>query len=174
MNWDQKIKETREYALRVDEMSVVFDSFPGASEEKISKLKQKYPFVAEEYLNFLVTTNGMLIDAIVLYGLENDQYISIHEAEKIWNFFRGAGQDWIPIGKDSSGDCFILCPDGRIRCIDNTMDDISEGEIVSDSFSIFLNDFLMGSRYLELYLPYTWKEEDETDWIKYLRSKGWL
>ena len=174
MNWDQKISETQEYAGSADEMIMVFSAYPGASGEMINRLKNKYPFADEEYLDFLKTSNGIVIETIVLYGLNDNQYNSMHDAEDLWGFVRGVGQDGIPIGHFPSGDCLILCIDGKVRIINYTMTDILEGDIIAESFSTFLNDFLMGSRFLELWLPHIWKEEDETLWTQFLRLKGWL
>lgn len=174
MNWDQKIAKTKEYAQNVREMIMVFSAYPGASGEMIIALKDKYPFVDEEYLDFLKASNGIVIETIVLYGLENDQFISMHKVETRLSSVRGVGQDGIPIGHLPSNDYIILCIDGKVRIINYLMTDLLEGDIIAESFSIFLNDFLMGSRFLELWLPGIWTEEDETDWTRFLRSKGWL
>ena len=174
MTWQSKLEITKKYAPSNPEMVMVFDYTTASCDFFITYLKNKYPFVEEEYLDFLRITDGIYIDTFVIFGSDQSKFSSISKAEVTWNFMTGVGVGFIPIGMYPSGDSIAICSDAKIRLLNYTLNTFLDGPVISSSFSSLMNDFLLGNRFTELFLSHVWSPNDETDWTQYLRQQNWL
>jgi hypothetical protein len=146
----------------------------GASSEFILKLKSRYPFVSEDYLQFLEITDGADI-AQCRFLEEGDfdsiagQYGQIYPKER-----------WMPFGYEAGGDPLLLGNSGKVA--------LGEGKankevfiILANSFSEFLCEVLMGQKYASVFrveqdeYDKFYKEEIEDDpWLAFLVKNQWI
>lgn len=138
--------------------SVAFDYPP---EPKINELKTKYPFLPENYVNFLNVHNGCIIGDFMLYGLDDESSFQIscimelisNSGEKV-----EISQNVYPIGWIGEYPICISLS-GEILMIKSKDDSF---EKIADTFDSFMNDCVFGDRYNDF--------SDDTEIYDYLIS----
>jgi len=146
----------------------------GAPYEFISKLKAEYPFVTEDYIQFLEMTDGA--DIAQCRFLESNNYDSI--APQYGGTY--SKERWMPIGYEAGGDPILLHNSGKIA--------LGEGKsnkesfiYLAENFSDFLCEVIMGPRYASIfrivqdkYDEFYAEELEEDPWLAFLVENGWV
>ena len=173
MSWLEKLDQTRAMLSQNPELAIVFsESLPGASETFIGFLRKEFPFVDEQYLDFLRNTNGVQIDMFVLFGSEESVFPSVIEGLKRWtDVLHGSGA--LPIGEDPSGSCIAMSRDHKIILVSNDPPDPTNTRVLAADFGQFLDEVLMGPRFPQLF-PGSWTVKHENEWTEHMRQQGWL
>jgi hypothetical protein len=173
MAWQDKLQVTRRALADRPEMAIVFDaSSQGASEDFLRTLIASYPFLSQDYLDFLKTTDGLQIDMCVMYGSGMTPFRSIVQAANMWRPILDLSR-FCPIGEDVSGRCFALNCEGEVWRFDHDPPDPANARKLASSFSEFLDNVLMGSRFVELFDGY-WQNRRDNEWTQHMRHQGWL
>jgi len=173
MSWINKFQVTRDASEQNPRLGIVFDSAGPASEVFLASLKERYSFIAEEYLTFLRQSDGAQIWMYVLAGSGESTFPSIDRLIERWNANLGTAALIVPIGEDPSGSCLALTEDGRVVLLDFKMDSPDEAEAIATSFDEFLDKVLMGNKYPSLFIGGL-TPDHENEWTEYLREQGWL
>ena len=171
MTWKEKLALSREDAAKIPEMIICFSEEPGADESFISQIASAFPFVTEDYLDFLRETDGAIMFVFVLFGSDKSWTRTIFDETAAWKYL--IGDAGLVISADAWGNPIVLCNDRRVRLLDFTMEKIQDGLILADSFGSFLSDVLMGDR-LPLLCGGEFPEGYETEWLTHLRRHGWI
>lgn len=172
MTWKEKLAVTREDAARIPEMIMCFHEYPCASEAFIHELRSKFPFVDEEYIEFLRQTDGARFFVFALFGSERSWDRTILGETARWK--REIDDGGVVISADAYGNPIVLCKDRRVRLLDfREIDKMEDGVVLADTFASFLSDVLMGDR-LSLLMGGEIPADFESEWITHLRRHGWL
>jgi hypothetical protein len=132
----------------------------------------QYPFLAQDYLDFLRTVDGLQIDMCCLFGSGATPFPSIPQAITRWSVYLDSTR-FVPIGEDAGGACFALKENGEIWRFDQDPPAPDNPKQLSASFSDFLDNVLMGSRFPELFDGY-WQNRRDNEWSQHMRQHGWL
>jgi len=148
----------------------------GVSNIFIDNLKVNYPFITNDYLEFLEITDGADIAQCVFFGVDDFDssarlYVDVFSKE-----------DWMPFAYEAGGDPLLLHKNGKIFLGDGKSN--KESFIfLANSFSDFLCDVLMGQRYASIFRIEEiehhkfYKEEledDENPWLTFLVNNKWI
>jgi hypothetical protein len=172
MAWGDKLEITRAALSEKPELAIAFSDAKGASEQFVESLRRELPFVDNAYLDFLRATDGVQIDMFVLFGSGGSEFTSLTEGTKRWGpLLEGTG--WLPIGEDPSGGCIAITQEGRIVLLHLSMPEPNHAKEVAEGFSEFLDEILMGPRFVELF-PGEWTNEHENEWTQHMREQGWM
>lgn len=132
--------------------------------EELSSLTRKYPFLDNNYKNFLLLTDGLSLDWCDFLG--TTEMPSIFEYIEMWQE-RWDMNSLCPIAKDAAGDVFCLSPDGKVRMLD--IENIgTEPILIAETFDEFINDCILGQRYKEF------SSTDNNPFYKFLKEQGWV
>jgi hypothetical protein len=173
MAWQDKLEITRTALAQRPEMAIVFDEGgKGAPEEFLSTLVATYPFLPQEYLDFLRTTDGLQIDMCMVYGSGMTPFRSIPQAAELWRPILNLSR-FCPIGEDASGRCFAVNREGEVWRFDHDPPDTGNARKLASSFSDFLDNVLMGSRFVELFDGH-WANRRDNEWTQHMRQVGWF
>ena len=173
MTWRDKLQITEVALENNPELIMVFSEGEGrVSEQFLSKLASRFPFVDREYQDFLRTVNGLQIDLNVLFGSGENRFPSLDQADKRWRDIVDSS-NYLVIGEDASGRCFALSRNGDVWRFEHDPPDQAKAWKVATSIAQFLNDVLMGSRLPELFDGY-WGNRVENAWSRHLKDLGWL
>jgi len=146
----------------------------GAPNDFVLKLKAIYPFVTEDYLQFLEMTDGA--DIAQCRFLEANNFDSF--AEQYGQSY--PKKSWMPIGYEAGGDPLLLHKNGKIA--------LGEGKankevftFLASNFSEFISEVLMGQRYASIFRiekgEFNEFYEDELDddpWLAFLIQNQWV
>lgn len=171
MKWFEKIHLTQSLAKENPELGIVFNTGAGMNSAELEKVRQSFPFVDEQYLKCLGETGGLQIDMYHFFGSETYGFTPLAKGWRRWMPIVKDGG--IPIGEDPSGDCIVLCKDGKIRLFSIHVDSVEEGNQLAKSFAEFISDVLMGPQFPTLF-PLGYTSSHENEWTRFLRSQGWL
>ncbi len=177
MNWKEKFQVIK---LCSDEelLGLIEDDFyvkdKGSSVEFIKNIRALYPFVTDDYIEFLNMTNGA--DIAQCRFLEEDNFDSIAMVHS------GSypKEKWMTFGLDAGGNPILLHESGKVA--------LGEGKankeiytFVADSFSDFLSEVIMGQRYASIYriepdkfIEFYKAEIEEDPWLDFLIKIRWI
>jgi hypothetical protein len=173
MTWQQKLQLTRKALQENPRLAIAFsEGGRGAPESFLHELMQKYPFLSPDYVAFLRVADGLQIDTCALFGSGATPFTSIPKATKRWQTTMHLTQ-FLPIGEDASGRCFALNREGEVWRFDKDPTAPHNPRQLAASFSDFLDNVLMGDRFVDLFDGY-WQNRKDNEWTQHLRQKGWL
>lgn len=184
MNWQEKIAVTQELLDTVDSLDIHFRLTDGATNSFLESMRQRFPFVDDEYLSFLKLSNGARLDLCVLFGSGEDPDPSfpsvIADLESMrddleyteWQQI-AADDGVIPIGRDSGCSRFLMMPNKEIILVDVIRQTPAVGRVIAQSFAELLEDVFMGEHFDDLFYPNKLTLEDEDAWTQHLRQQGW-
>jgi hypothetical protein len=173
MTWYEKLQATRVALHDTPEMAIVFsEGKVAATEEFITTLIEQFPFVSEDYINFLRLVNGLQIDVCVLFGSGTTPFPSIFGAVNRWQDIIDISKV-LPIGEDSTGSCFALNQKREIWRYDYDLPELINHNKLADTFPEFLNDVLMGQRFPDLFGD-NWEYRTNSQWIFHMNNCGWF
>jgi hypothetical protein len=175
MKWKEKFKVASGYVELDEDLEQDFylKEF-GANDDFISMLRDKYPYISEDYIYFLKLTDGADIAQCTFFSSTT--------------FSRGAemysdiypDSNWFPFGHEAGGDPLMLHNSGKVA-IGHGKSTSGEFNFLANSFSDFLNEIIMGPRYPSIFRleekDYTdfYKEELEEDpWLAFLIEQKWI
>ena len=177
MNWKSKFKIISQRIETNDDIEQDFYvKEKGASSESISELQKKYPFVSEEYIEFIKFTDGADIAQCRLYGTteySNGEEMYSEEYPK---------DIWFPFGHEAGGDPLLLHQNGKVA-IGKAKNISGEYQYLASNFSEFLSEVLMGSLFPSIFrvneesFGEFIKEElesEEDPWLMFLVEQKWL
>jgi hypothetical protein len=171
MTWREKLEITRRSLPDHPTLEIVFElAAAGAPEAFISALRSQYPFITNDYLEFLRFSDGAQLWMFVLFGSKPSTFPSIPEARSRWASNLG---DRLPIGEDPSGMCLVMERAGNIVTIDYTTDAGDHVESLASTLGEFLDEVLLGPRFPELFKD-SREGPPENEWTAHLRHQGWL
>ena len=172
LTWQDKLRETKVAARNTPGLHVEFSASPaGATDAFIAHVVRRFPFVSEEYLDFLRLTDGAQIEMCVFFGSEDSRQGSLFHAASRWrNIIDLHGG--LPVGEDAGGACFVLNTQGAIRLVENDPPTSENGVLLAASLGEFFGDILMGPRFPALYGKQSLSQLANA-WTKYLGDRGW-
>lgn len=175
MDWKEKFAVVAACLETHEEIEQDFYIQPeGAPADLITKVRADFPFVSDDYLQFLALTNGADIAQCRLVegeGLESmpEQYGDVYPKEC-----------WLPFGWEAGGDPLLLHESGKVAIGEGKSNDEAV-EFAADSFADFLSNVLMGQRYAATYripdeeqLEFYHTEIDEDPWLTFLVEQKWV
>lgn len=171
MTWLEKLRRTQAAAKDSPDLNIVFSSRSGMDPVELEEVRQSFPYVDEQYLRFLGETGGLQVDMYQLFGSEASGLTPLARGWRRWR--QVVKDDGIPIGEDPSGDCIVLCKDGKIRLVSIYIDDVDEGRVLAGTFAEFLSDVLMGPKFSTLF-PLGFTANHQNEWTRFLASQGWF
>jgi hypothetical protein len=177
MNWKEKFRFVSQYLEANDDIDQDFYiKEAGANSETLSVLSTKYPFISEEYIEFIRVTDGADIAQCRLYG--SSEYA--HGEEMYSGEYKN--NEWFPFGHEAGGDPLLLEHSGKVAI--GTGKSVSgEFEYIANNFSEFLSEILMGTNYpsifrigKENYSEFIQRELESGDdpWLNFLVKQKWL
>ena len=199
MNWREKLAILRNKLEQDEQFFMECDIHDGASQEFIDSVRQRFPFVDEDYLDFLQITDGGRFENHYFCGsgtrYSMPEFVvfpdRLHspslfvEVEKLnrslpeWRDMHELG-DYLPIGSDGNESnslayYYLMLADQSIMIIDCENRDKSIDQKIANSFSEFLGEVLIGPLFPLMYYDSVdeWKEIMENDWTRFLREQGW-
>ncbi|TWU09118.1 hypothetical protein CA54_43580 [Symmachiella macrocystis] len=182
MNWQEKLETTRRFCEHDESLDIYFELADGAPEEFLATLRDRFPFVDDDYLTFLKISDGASFDMCTLFGSGCSGYRGViaeieslgEDLEDIPEWENVAVENQlIPIGKTAGGDGLLMMPDRRIVIIDYIHEVPGEGRTLAYAFSQLLDDVFMGPNFGTLLYPDKWAADDENGWTRYLHKQGW-
>ncbi|WP_339912248.1 hypothetical protein [Symmachiella dynata] len=182
MNWQEKLETTRRFCEQDDSLENYFGTAEGAPIEFMAALRDRFPFVDDDYLSFLRVSDGASFDICTLFGSGCSRYRGvIVELESLaddledipeWEDIATENQ-LIPIGKTAWGDGLLMMPDRQIVVIDYIHQIPGEGRTLARSFAELLGDVFMGPRFPTIVDPDQWTPDSENAWTHHLHQQGW-
>jgi len=146
----------------------------GAKNDFLEKIKLEYPFVTDDYLNFLRMTDGADI-----------AQCSFLETNNFDDFASQYGQTyskktWMPFGFEAGGDPLLLHFSGKIAMGDGKANH-ENVVFLANNFSDFLNNVLMGSKYASIFRieednfsEFYQNEVEDDPWLAFLVKRNWV
>jgi hypothetical protein len=113
---------------------------------ELETLIKPYPWLPEEYINFVKEFDNLGLAFCVFYGSVGSKGILL--SDEIKYFKSIIGKNYFPFGKDADPSIFTLDKSGAVWRFDR-VDWYKTKEKYADSFQGFVEDCLMGKRYHE-------------------------
>jgi hypothetical protein len=175
MNWEDKFKIVNSCLATNEEIEQDFYIKDiGASNAAISLIQQKYLFLPQDYVDFLLVTDGADIAQCRFFGSAehvraSEIYSEVYPKES-----------WFVFGAESGGDPLLIDRAGKV-VIGVGKSYSGEFKFLANSFSDFLSEVIMGPRYPIIFgikeseFPEFIKEEEKEDpWLSFLIERKWL
>lgn len=167
MNWIDKLNELKKDLEIYEDLDVFFRcSETGAEHYKIEQLVKKFPLLKGDFEKYLEITNGVQFDMFLIAGANDSITFEIEYLVNIWKKTIDT-DDYLPIGKDPSGDLFLTNKNGEIYIFDQ---ENHVFKMIAENLNQLFNDFFMGKGYHDLFGG----NEEKTEWVVYLKSKNWI
>jgi len=166
MNFIDKLQVLKEFDdTYFSEKGIYFINIPhsGCPGSYIESLKKAYPQIANDYVTFLSSFDGLELNDIRFLGSNLSPYGDIMGTA---SWFTEELPGSIPIAHDSAGDIFYIHRDGKIYWI--MIDNLGEetyAELIAENFVDFINEVCLGERYVERY--------GRNEWYQFIKSQGW-
>ncbi|RCS44198.1 SMI1/KNR4 family protein [Bremerella cremea] len=172
MSWRKKLLTTIEDSKTIPALKIVFRSAQPADHKFIMQLQEKYPFIDDEYCQFLAITDGASLWVYELFGSGMSRIPAIEGIIHRWRT-NTENLQVFPFAEDPDGNCIAMRKNGNIIQYSYKDELDSDCIILANSFSDFLGDVLMGKDFYSLFdIPAT--EIKNNEWLYYLDRKGWL
>lgn len=165
MDWIEKVGRLKT-DQNIDEMIRVCYFSYNEPVKDIKQLDKICTFLPDDYKNFFTVSNGAQFDMFVIFGLDTNAIVSIFNEIELWKDIYSQNE-WLPIGKDASGNPFLLNANGKIYV--GSIDPPGEPYPLCDSFSELLSDVFMGKGYFK----YMNGNVEENQWYEFLNEQGW-
>ncbi|WP_339912249.1 SMI1/KNR4 family protein [Symmachiella dynata] len=195
MGWREKFDVLREKVKADEKFWGYCDLHNPASVTFIQAVQEKYPFVSEEYLDFLRNTDGCTLNIWFFMGSGAPHFIpewvfdpsgcrcpalfgeaqALSESLPKWRNVAELGL-YLPIGRDGCAETyFLMLEDGQILEIDCETKKTSWDRIIANSFGELLDNVIIGEKYYTLGCddPGDWSPYNENDWTRFLNEQGW-
>ncbi|TWU09119.1 hypothetical protein CA54_43590 [Symmachiella macrocystis] len=198
MGWREKFDLLREKVKSDEKFWALCDLHDPASDEFIDSVQKTYPFVSDEYLEFLRYTDGCRIHYQCFLGSGAPHFIpewlfapsafqcpalfdeaqALSESLPKWRNVAELGP-FLPIASDggagSAEAYFLMLEDGRILEIDCETKKTSWDQVIANSFGELLDNIIMGEKHYLLGCddPGDWSPYNENDWTRFLNEQGW-
>ena len=168
MSWQQKILEVLALLPEHGELAIVFDA-PGSGAPSwfVSKVEQEFKLASNDYLAFLQAYDGLQVDMFTVFGSPESGFPGLLSRIEAWRGILDLAR-FLPVSEGAAGDIFCLSRDGSVCLV--AVDPPYTVTRVCSSFSELLDDFFMGSHFLDLF-PLG---RSDSEWLDFLRERGWL
>lgn len=172
MAWDEKLLITIADFDSMPMLRIVFRSFPPAEANYVTRLRQQFPFVHDDYDRFLSITDGASLWMYEFYGSGSSEMPALGDLLSRWQ----PNLDKLKVfafAEDPGGNCIAMRENGEIVQFDFRAESDADCIVLAPSFGEFLDDVLMGDNFYSLFdVPAS--EIEDNEWLEYLRQKGWL
>lgn len=172
MTWDEKLSSTMAALEGSPSLRIVFRCFAPAGAEYLRELQRKYPFLDEDYSQFLSLTDGASLWMYEFYGSGVSEMSALEDLYERWR----SNVDQLrvfPFAEDPNGNCIAMRVGGEIVQFDFRAESDSDCIVLARSFSELVGEVLMGERFYSLFdVPPS--EIEDNEWIDYLKQRGWL
>ncbi len=169
MSWQKKIERIRSLSAENEEIGIVFEcSETGVPESALGKLLASFPFLPDEYIDFLAITNGAQLDHCVLFGTDTSSFPVLDDLHRRWKELFPPN-NYFCFGEDSGGGVFYLQTDGSVWLAEPQAP--HSKRVISSGFGYFLDEILMGSKYATILFPFGTFQGDEL--LEFLKREGW-
>lgn len=178
MNWKEKIEFIASCLEDNEEIEQDFylkDN--GAAKAFLDTLVNAFPFVQEDYLEFLKISDGADIAQCRLLSEREFKSGSSLYSDRYLKY------EWMPFGYEAGGDPLLLNRNGKIF-LGEGKSSSNDALFIADSFSDFLCNVLMGQRYASIFrvldtsdqLEFYNEELEEGDdpWLTFLVKNNWI
>lgn len=195
MHWRQKFDVVRAELSENEQLWSTFDLHEGAAETFVAALKAAFPFVGDEYVEFLRYTDGCRIYTEFLLGSGASHFVPDFIEDK--NFFQCPAlfeeaanlevslREWrnvdeigefMPVAMSTTREeYYLMLASGEILCVDTEEKETAHDNYVGKSFGEFLNEYMMGPKQPLLLYDHIdeWKPDMENELTQYLHKQGW-
>jgi hypothetical protein len=169
--WLHKLRTAQDFLKVEPELAAVFaTNDAGAPAPFLNDLVHSYPWLDNEYLEFLSITDGIHLMAHVLYGSDGSRFPSLHSAVRRWKGIINTTSE-LPIGADPSGGAILLRKSGDIFHFPSDPPEPIYGTVIASRFSELIDMVFMGSFITRLFDE---KLPSENPWLKFLRQRKWI
>lgn len=173
MTWQEKLNITADRRASWSEVQMFFDNAPsGAPEEHVSKLRLRYSFLPDEYLNLLRVFDGLDIAWIVFFGSGASKYPAFETILRRWNDRLDLAAA-CPIAEDAGGSPLLLHEDGKVTLFLADSHAMAERRFLCTSFDVLMDEGLFGPKFTQILYGRAWIPEDDGGWVGYLKRSGW-
>lgn len=166
MNWKEKIEKLKNLQNEREELALYFMPADPSPPEFVNKIKFEYPFIPDSYIDFLRYSDGIQLHWFILFGSGESSFEPIEKSIKSWAHYLDL-KEYYPIGKDSSGDTFLLKKD-EVYLI--STDPPYSMEYITRSFDELLSNYFLGASYPKLFSNKTY---EKNDWYRMLKDLKW-
>lgn len=135
------------------------------TEEEISELKVRFPFLPEDYLEFIRKYDSLGLAWFVFFGSKKSKIIPLREELDYWA--QQMRKNYFPFGKDVGGGIFAFNKKGEI--IYFSVDDYQWGTpiFIASNLEEFIGTCLLGRRYGEF------DSIKNNTFYDFLKDQGW-
>ena len=168
MSWREKLAVLAEEAASRSDLISVFElSGRGTPESVQASVRRDCEESAGSYVDFLAITDGAQLDHVVFAGSGSTGFPSLEQLQRRWSQLALGGH--LVFAEDASGAPFCLGRNGSVYLTET--EPPFQRRQVAPTFTDFLDQVLMGPRYLEELFPYG--SYPDNNWLAYLQEKGW-
>jgi hypothetical protein len=133
-------------------------------ENELEEIIKEYDFVPESYVRFVKEFDNIGLTFCVFYGSKAQGLALAEEIEEFKEYYDNT-ENYFPFAKDADGSTFAFNQNQEVMHLYIKDYEIKEPKKIADTFDEFMNDCLMGKKYIKLV------EDDDT--YAYFKHLGW-
>lgn len=171
MNWLEKIyfliKEDKEVGFKGHYLIDIRYRDKNWSSEEIQTLKNEYPQLPKEYIDFIQEFDSIGIAWVIFYGSKTNNIIPLLKEIDYWRE-EGLPEEYFPFGKGPGGE--VYCFNKKNEVIDFACDDydFENPIIIASSLEDFVDQCLLGPRYVDF------NHIDDDTFYQFMKEQGWV
>lgn len=143
-----------------------FESWPPASNAQLKSLLDSVPWLPSEYVEFLATTNGCVLEFFIFYGLGVDHPFPSDQRQRIIESY---GRDqWFAVGHDCAGDVIAINKSGVVATAGSDPPPDQPIPLCKD-FRSMIEDICCGQGYSDYFNG----DVENSEWFGLIKSLGW-